>query len=48
MKIVLSATEVGQIIVDHLVAQGRIEDKVTDVTWCIRPRGEDTTIIVEQ
>ena len=48
MKIVLTAKEIGQMIVDHLVAQGKIEDKQTDVTWCIGRRSEDTIIVVSQ
>lgn len=48
MKIVLTAQEVGELIVEHLVAQGKIEDKETDVTWCLGRRSEDSFIVVSQ
>ncbi len=48
MKIVLTAKEIEQIIVDQLVAQGRIEDKATDVVWYLGRRSKDTLIVVSQ
>ncbi|MEE1303134.1 MAG: hypothetical protein UHD64_10165 [Bacteroidales bacterium] len=33
MKIVLTSSEVNQIIVDYLASQGTIENKVVYITW---------------
>lgn len=33
MKIVLTSSEVNQIIVDYLTSKGKIEEKVAYITW---------------
>jgi hypothetical protein len=49
LRVVLSTSEVSQIIVDHLVAEGKIEAKEANVIWDISQFGpESSSIVVEQ
>ena len=49
MKIVLTAAEVNQIIVDYLVSQRKIESKETYLTWQLDQwHVEKPIIIIEQ
>ena len=46
MKIVLTSSEVNQIIVDYLASQGTIESKVTYLTWQLDHWHVKTPIII--
>jgi hypothetical protein len=35
MKIVLSINEVNEILVDYLYSKGKLENKTTDIHWCV-------------
>ena len=49
MKIVLTSTEVNQIIVNYLASQGKIENKVAHLTWQLDHwHTKKPIIIVEQ
>ena len=49
MKIILSLTETGKILVDHLCKTGKLEyDTEATATWRITKNLEDSYIEIEQ
>ena len=45
MKIVLSIHEANDIIASYLVTNGKLENKETDVHWCIADGNEQKSYI---
>lgn len=45
MKIVLTLNEIVQIVGNHLVSIGKLEQKATDVHWCIDNTNVDKSYV---